>query len=222
MRHRLDAEVALDRLRDLDGAVARGAAGAVRDRDVVRLVVLQDLERAPERGLPLVRLWREELKRKDRPLPLEQVGDAHGTNLNMNVSRFRWRNDVEAGGDRIATAHAVMDVNGVVLSVIAPEAEEDRGPLALAEPLLLQRPVKASLEPSPRTSTPARMRRGPASSSRATTICTGSRRRISVPPSGRPSAVCSSARPSSSSAASAWSRPAWWCLRTFAPARTVR
>ena len=46
------------------------------------------------------------------------------------------------------------------------------------------RPVKASLEPSPRTSTPARSRPGPCSSSRATTCCTGSNLRIRPPPTG--------------------------------------
>ena len=148
----------------------------------------------------------------------------------------------------------VLDVHRVVLPVVAPEAEEDRRPLALAQALLLERPVEdelaadqlvvaalllraprsrtpgsaarrrpgaarasasrrapaaarrrhsrrraasttrrrtrpvnASLEPSPRTSTPAlQPRAGPDSSSRATTICTGSSRRISVPPTGVP------------------------------------
>ena len=88
VRHRLDAEVALDRLRDLDGAVAGGAAGAVGHRDVVGLVVLQDLERVPERLLPLVGLRREELERKDGPLPVKQVCDPHEANLNTTVSRL--------------------------------------------------------------------------------------------------------------------------------------
>src|SRR5688500_257346 len=88
MRHRLDPVVALDRLRDLDGAVAGGAARAVGDGDVVRLVVLQDLERVPERLLTLVRLRRKELEREHRPLALQKVSDAHGTDLNTIVSRL--------------------------------------------------------------------------------------------------------------------------------------
>ena len=42
-----------------------------------------------ERLLPLVGLRREELEREDGPLPLEQVCDAHGTDLNTIVSRLK-------------------------------------------------------------------------------------------------------------------------------------
>ena len=56
------------------------------------------------------------------------------------------------------------------------------------------RPRKASIEPSPRTSTPARIRPGPASSIRPTTCWTGSRRRIRKPPAGRASAPSAGAR----------------------------
>ena len=68
----------LDPLRDLDGAVARGAAGAVGHGDEVGRVVLQDLERALERPLALVGLRREELEREDGTAVAEDAVDAHG------------------------------------------------------------------------------------------------------------------------------------------------
>jgi hypothetical protein len=54
----------------------------------VRLVALQDLQRVAERLLALVGLGGKELEREDRPLPLQQFADAHGTDLNTIVSRF--------------------------------------------------------------------------------------------------------------------------------------
>ena len=66
VRHRLEAEVLLDPLRDLDRALARGAGRAVGDRDVVGAVLLQLGERLLEVALALVGLRREELEREAR------------------------------------------------------------------------------------------------------------------------------------------------------------
>src|SRR4051794_28535755 len=52
------------------------------------------------------------------------------------------RHDVETCGHHLAPAAPVMDVDLVVLAVVAPETEEDGRPLALAEPFLLQRPLE--------------------------------------------------------------------------------
>ena len=55
------------------------------------------------------------------------------------------RDDLQAGRHRLAPAEPVLHVHGVVLAVVAPEAEEDRRPAPLAEPLLLERPVEVQL-----------------------------------------------------------------------------
>ena len=66
------------------------------------------------------------------------------------------------------------------------------------------RPRKASLEPSPRMSTPARRRAGPDSSTRPTTWATGSKRRSSPPPpTGARAPSCSSSAALARSASSA-------------------
>src|ERR671915_786271 len=142
VRHRLDAEVLLDPPGQLDGAAAGGAAGAVGHRHVVRRVVTQHLQRALERLLALVRLGREELEGEDRTALYEELGYAHGANLNTIVSRLV---DVEASGVRGAAAELVLDVDLIVLPVVAPQPQEDRGPAAQAEPLLLERPAEAEL-----------------------------------------------------------------------------
>src|SRR5215207_654742 len=111
----------------------------------------------------------------------------------------------------------------------APDAHESAlrsasyadSPSRCSTSLRLTRPVKASLEPSPRTSTPARSRPCPASSIRPSTCCTGSMRRITLPPTGRVPAPSESSRPIRSTAASASSSSPWRSLRTFAPVRTV-
>src|SRR5687767_13775393 len=66
------------------------------------------------------------------------------TDLNTIVSRLGW-DDVEPGRHQVASARPVVHVDRVVLAVVAPEAEEDRRPLAIAQPLLLERAVEVEL-----------------------------------------------------------------------------
>jgi hypothetical protein len=77
------------------------------------------------------------------------------------------------------------------------------------------------MEPSPRTSTPARSRDGPASSTRATTCWIGSNLRsfVSI---GLASASSASSRARDSSEWSALSSESSFSRSTFAPARTTR
>src|SRR2546427_583646 len=65
MRHRLEPVLVLDVLGDLDGPVARRAAGAVGDRDVVGLECAQLVQRQMQVPLALVRLGWEEFERED-------------------------------------------------------------------------------------------------------------------------------------------------------------
>jgi hypothetical protein len=83
------------------------------------------------------------------------------------------------------------------------------------------RPVNASTEPSPRTSSPARSRLGPASSSLANTCCTGSKRRSSVPPAAGTRASALISRPRASTTSRAASRSPARSRSTFAFLRTV-
>ena len=80
--HRLDGVAVLDVADDVERAVARGAAGPVRDRGEVGLQRAQRVERALEVALAVGRLGREELEREDR-LALARAGrddvvDPHG------------------------------------------------------------------------------------------------------------------------------------------------
>ena len=75
VRHRLDAEVLLDPLDDLDRAVARRAARAVGDRDERRRVLSELRERRAQVLLALLGLRREELEREARVRVLEDLVD---------------------------------------------------------------------------------------------------------------------------------------------------
>jgi len=75
--HRLQAQIALQRPRDLGRAVAGRAAGAVGDRDEVGLQLAQRARRRVELLGRLLRLRREELDREDRPLGIQYVVDSH-------------------------------------------------------------------------------------------------------------------------------------------------
>jgi hypothetical protein len=77
VRHRLDAEVVLDPLGQLDGGVPGAAARAIGHRYEVGVVVLKLTERQPQRSLTLLGLGREELEREDRAPVLEDLGNAH-------------------------------------------------------------------------------------------------------------------------------------------------
>ena len=65
VRHRLDPELLLDPLGQLDRARPRRAAGAVGDRDEVRLERRSDSSASAQVALALVGLGREELERED-------------------------------------------------------------------------------------------------------------------------------------------------------------
>jgi hypothetical protein len=77
VRHRLDPQVLLDPLGDLDRALAGAAAGAVGHGHVLGPVVLEHRERVLEGRLALVGLRREELEREDRALLVEDLVDSH-------------------------------------------------------------------------------------------------------------------------------------------------
>src|SRR6202035_3389507 len=78
VRHRLDPQVVLDPLRELNRPIAGRAACAVGDRSEIRLERAQVLERAAQVLPPLVGLRGEELKREDRLVGRgEDLVDAH-------------------------------------------------------------------------------------------------------------------------------------------------
>ena len=87
VRHRLDAVLALDAGDDVDGLLARAAAGAVGDRDEARRQLAQPVDGAQQRLLAGVGLGREELEREHRLALVEQVADAHNrVNLKESVA----------------------------------------------------------------------------------------------------------------------------------------
>src|SRR6185295_16547161 len=79
MRHRLDPELLLDPLRDLDRARTGRTPRAVRDRHERGRQVSKQGQRFAERGLALGRLGREELEGEDGLAgALHDLVDAHG------------------------------------------------------------------------------------------------------------------------------------------------
>ena len=86
VRHRLDAVLALDPGDDVDGLLARAAAGAVGHRDEARRQIAQLGDGAHQRLLARLGLGRKELEREHRFAPAEQVADPHNPrNLRESV-----------------------------------------------------------------------------------------------------------------------------------------
>src|ERR1700730_11709700 len=81
VRHRLDSEIALDRLRHVERARACTAARAVRHRYECRVQRPQFLDRFQQRLRGGLVLWRKELKGKRWALRREQVAYLHGSML---------------------------------------------------------------------------------------------------------------------------------------------
>jgi hypothetical protein len=77
VRHRLDAQLVLDALHDVDRECAGPAARAVGDRHVGGLEVAQRLDCLEQVLLALRGPGREELERKARLLRLDDLVDAH-------------------------------------------------------------------------------------------------------------------------------------------------
>jgi hypothetical protein len=77
VRHHLERELILQRLRDLDRALAGRAAGAVGDGGEVEPQLVQRASGGEEPRPRLVRLRREELDREGRPALGDDLVDAH-------------------------------------------------------------------------------------------------------------------------------------------------
>ena len=75
--HRLDLEVLLDPLRDLDRALASRAGGAVSHGDVVRVVGPEHFERVLQHAAAVVGLRREELEGEAGLAGRDDLVDAH-------------------------------------------------------------------------------------------------------------------------------------------------
>jgi hypothetical protein len=89
VRHRLEAEVAVDARHDVDRLLARRAAGAVGDGDERGRERHELLQRGLEVDLALLGLRREELEREDglvaRP---QQLADAHQGRIERHTSDY--------------------------------------------------------------------------------------------------------------------------------------
>ena len=77
VRHRFEAELVLQALRDLDRPIAGRAAGAVGHRDEVGPQLLQRSRRLEQLLGRLLGLRREELDRENRRFGLDDLVDAH-------------------------------------------------------------------------------------------------------------------------------------------------
>src|SRR5437763_4069230 len=145
VRHRLDAEVPLDRRRDLDSAVSRRAAGAVGDGHIRRLILAEVIQSALQLGLALLGLGREELEGEDRPALLEDLVDTHRARLRAKPRApcIFWRDDLEPDGQSLLPADRVLDVQRRILPVGTRDRGEQRQSSTGAEPApLLERTLE--------------------------------------------------------------------------------